>query len=89
MARTIKPKQEQKPQRIYQNCGGHMINPPDECEQSVITPDGAKWVDTNRCINCAGCERWIAFEKLGSMAKFKDAESHGVIIEWGWFRDND
>lgn len=87
MARTKKPVPNEAPTALYQNRGGYMIDPPVECEGRVRANDGAVWVSINSCMKCIGCERWLEYEKLGHMARFKDAETRGVFIDWKWFNN--
>ena len=87
MARGNKPTVEPEyPRPIYNNCGGHMIGPPDYCKFKITTPDNGVWVDLNfcmsRCKDVFGCDRWKEYEPLSTAKKMNDLRMHGVKIHW-------
>jgi hypothetical protein len=93
MARTKKPKkqivreklsryEESKALGRIQNMGGHLIDPPDQCEYKRLADDGAIWTDFGCCQACCGnhCERYKRFLKMSPVLRRRDQRKRGVNL---------
>jgi hypothetical protein len=70
-----------KASKQKQNMGGHMINPPKDCQYSHHAEDGADWVDLVKCETlCDGkCSRHNVFTLMTRVARIKELNRNGVI----------
>jgi len=73
---------------IYQNCGGHLIDPPDTCEYQKTAPDGAIWTDLALCFRTCpkrmDCLRYAEYKKMTMYERVADLRARGVLIDLDW-----
>ena len=65
---------------IYQNMGGFLFCPPDDCLKKIEAPDGGVWTDFCLCGSwCEDkCERWREASKMSHKEQIDDLKNRGV-----------
>ena len=84
LTRRVKSKPS-TPHVRYQNMGGYMINPPDDCPYIKMDKEGLLlWVDLALCTGnyCKSsyCERYVAFSAMSDHERKTELREYGVYI---------
>jgi len=63
------------------NLGGHLINPPEECQYAFRIPDGGEWVDLGNCNRACNehCVRYYQWKRMTSDERKTELFENGII----------
>ena len=79
MAKRIKPIMGR-----IQNVGGHLINPPRECNYRRRYSDNAIWTDLSCCnVVCKEqCEKFLWYVRASTSMRVRYLKRNGVFYPW-------
>jgi hypothetical protein len=79
--KVIEKANDFKNNRSKRNWGGHMINPPEECEHRFQSFDGGIWVDLGICNRSCKrqCLRLMEWKRMRKNTRLKELYENGVI----------